>query len=84
MNIYLFFYDFGAYGSTYSKGKGKTPKEGLKDAFENYACGIGGENPSSEERRDFIKNAILIATFTPEGEVIENDKSIGLLVKAFS
>ena len=83
-NIYLFYYDFGAYGATYAKGEGTTSKEGLKDAFENYACGIGGEEPSSSERKNFIKEAILIATFTSEGEVIENDSSIGLLVKAFS
>ena len=84
MNTYLFFYDFGAYGSTYAKGKGKTQKEGLKDAFDNYSAGIGGEEPSSWERKNFLKEAILIATFTSEGEVIENNESIGLLVKAFS
>jgi hypothetical protein len=76
MNTYLFFYPFGAYGSTYAQGKGKTQKEGLKDAFANYAHGIGGEYLSSSERKDFIKEAILIATFTPEGEVIVNDKSL--------
>ena len=84
MNTYLFFYDFGAYGSTYAKGEGKTLKEGLKDAFANYSQGIGGESPSSWERKNFLRKAILIATFTSEGKVIENDKSIGLLVKAFS
>lgn len=83
-NIYLFYYDFGAYGATYAKGEGLTPKEGLKDAFENYVCGIGGEEPSPSERRDFIKEAILIVTFTSKGEVIENNRSIDLLVKAFS
>ena len=83
-NTYLFFYAFGAYGSTYAQGKGKTQEEGLKDAFANYAHGIGGADPSPSERRDFIKEAILIATFTPEGEVIENDKSIVLLSKALA
>lgn len=82
MNTYLFFYDY--WGSTYAKGEGKTLKEGLKDAFANYSQGIGGESPSSWERKNFLREAILIATFTSEGKVIENDKSIGLLVKAFS
>ncbi len=42
MNQYLFFYLYGAYGATYAKGKGKTLKQGLKDAFDNYSNGIGG------------------------------------------
>ena len=84
MNKYLFFYPYGAYGATYAKGEGKTIKEGLKDAFDNYSCGIGGESPSPFEKKDFLKNSILISAFTEEGDIIENDSSIGLLVKAFS
>jgi hypothetical protein len=84
MNKYLFFYAFGAYGSTYAKGEGSTLKEGLKDAFDNYSVGIGGPSPSSSERKDFLKEAVLIATFTPEGEVIEDHDSIRALAKLFS
>ncbi len=84
MNQYLFFYIYGAYGSTYAKGKGKTLKEGLNDAFANYSHGIGGETPSKEERQNFLKESILISTFTEEGEIIENDSSIGLLDVAFN
>ena len=83
MTKYLFFYLHGAYGSTYAKGEGKTLKEGIKDAFDNYSWGIGGEEPSKRERENFIEEAILISQFTEEGEIIENDSSIGLLDKAF-
>ena len=84
MNQYLFFYLYGAYGATYAKGKGKTLKQGLKDAFDNYSNGIGGEEPSKWERQNFLKESILISTFTEEGEIIENDSSIGLLDVAFN
>jgi len=84
MNQYLFFYLYGAYGATYAKGKGKTLKEGLKDAFDNYSHGIGGEEPSKWERKNFLKESILISTFTEEGEIIENDSSIELLHAALN
>ena len=51
MNQYLFFYLYGAYGATYAKGKGKTLKQGLKDAFDNYSNGIGGRNLQSGKGR---------------------------------
>jgi hypothetical protein len=84
MNQYLFFYLYGAYGATYAKGKGKTLKQGLKDAFDNYSNGIGGKEPSKWERKNFLRESILISTFTEEGEIIENDSSIRLLHAALN
>ncbi len=84
MNQYLFFYLYGSYGATYAKGKGKTLKQGLKDAFANYSHGIGGEEPSKWHRKNFLRESILISTFTEEGEIIENDSSIGLLHAALN
>jgi hypothetical protein len=85
MNQYLFFYLHGVYGATYAKGKGKTLKQGLKDAFaKHYSHGIGGKEPSKWHRKNFLRESILISTFTEEGEIIENDSSIELLHAALN
>lgn len=69
MKNYLFYYPYGAYGATFEQGKGKDLKEALKDARDNYFHGIGGANPSREEIKNFMKEAVPFCSV--EGQIKE-------------
>jgi hypothetical protein len=77
---YLFLYPYGGYGSEYVIGKGSNLQQGLKDARDEHFHGRGGADPSRAELSDFLKEAIFIASFYPDGRIEPNDKSMAKLL----
>ena len=77
---YLFLFPYGGYGAEYVVGRGINLKEGLKDARDEHFRGRGGESPSRQELSIFLKEAILICSFYPDGRIEPNDESISKLL----
>jgi hypothetical protein len=66
------------------KEKEKPLNKGLRMLLIIIPMELGGEEPSKWERKNFLRESILISTFTEEGEIIENDSSIRLLHAALN
>ena len=80
---YLFLFPYGGYGAEYVVGKGNSLQEGLKDARDEYFNGRGGESPSKQELSLFLKEAIFIAAFYPDGKIEPNDESMKKLLSGY-
>ena len=80
---YLFLFPYGGYGAEYVVGRGNNLQEGLKDAREEHFNGRGGENPSKQELSLFLKEAIFIAAFYPDGRIEPNDGSMKKLLSGY-
>lgn len=80
---YLFLFPYGGYGAEYVVGKGNSLQEGLKDARDEHFNGQGGESPSKQERSLFLKEAIFIAAFYPDGKIEPNDESMKKLLSGY-
>jgi len=80
---YLFLFPYGGYGAEYVIGKGSNLQQGLKDARDEHFNGRGGESPSRQELSEFLKEAIFIAAFYPDGRIEPNDESMSKLLAGY-